>query len=218
MVDVMQPWDVDTRFFIAFLAPTVGFAVWFVKRLLDERREACAVVRARDNLVRALFAEIDFNTRDMEIFLDKSRSLAAISDAIRENPELIPHITDARHTIIYRSRIPDLHEVSDTILAEMIVFYGLLEKIREQILAIQRPSFGTISAEGRISAIHFIHDTALDAKHSGLALLDGLSREYAQLRLARSERRSQDSLSSLSSRMMQLELRLKTARSANDFR
>ena len=51
----------------------------------------------QDNLVRAIYAEIDFNTTDMEIFLTKSPSLPVLRKAMAERDDLFPHITDARH-------------------------------------------------------------------------------------------------------------------------
>jgi hypothetical protein len=65
---------------------------------MEDRKNAHAKVLKQDNLVRAIYAEIDFNTTGMEIFLTKSPSLPVLRKAMAERDDLIPHITDARHT------------------------------------------------------------------------------------------------------------------------
>ena len=188
----------DVRFFLAFLAPTIVFGFWLVRRLMDAERE-------RKALVRALFAEIDFNTKDMEIFLDRT-PMSEVMAAVEKNPELIPHITDARHTEIYRSRVGNLHHVTNQTLGKMVQFYGLLEKIRVQIDAIQLPSYGTISTAGRRLAIVRIVHAAEEAEACGLSILAEMQRDYGDLRLERLKRREPPaSIEETNSRLRELE-------------
>ncbi|SFU05273.1 hypothetical protein [Sedimentitalea nanhaiensis] len=205
--------DIDIRFFIALLAPTIGFAIWFAKRLLDDRRAEQRRRQAQDNLMRALFAEIDFNTRDMEIFLEKSPSRADLRKALFADRNLVPHITDARHTEIYRNRIRDVHEISDDVLQQAVEFYGLLEKIRVQIEAINYPSFRTLSDEGRLNAVEVIRHTAEDARICGIQLLDAFQRNAVELK--RYDRRAMPTQTpeQLRSRVEQLDKRLAEAAS-----
>ena len=84
----------------------------------------------QDNLVRAIYAEIDFNTTDMEIFLMKSPSLPVLRKAMVERDNLINHITDARHAWFYSSRISEMYVISDDLMSQIVQFYGLLEKIK----------------------------------------------------------------------------------------
>lgn len=205
---------IDVRILAVLLAPSIGFGIWLYKRFLDDARHAREVARDQDNLIRALFAEIDFNTRDMEIFRELSRSNRTIRERLLADPDLVPHITDARHTEIYRNRISDLHRVSDRILGRMVQFYGLLEKIRVQIEAVQFHSFRSISAEGRIGAIELIRSTALQAEYCGESLLQLMREDYANLHLTRLDRQEPIlSDGEMSQRMKALEAALSEHRS-----
>ena len=74
------------------------------------------------NLVRAIYAEIDFNTTDMKIFLTKSPSLPVLRKAIAERDDLILHITDVRQTWFYSSRISEMHVKSDDLMSQIVQF------------------------------------------------------------------------------------------------
>lgn len=197
--------DVDIRFFLAFLAPTLGFLVWFVKRLIDDEREERRRKKQQDSLVRALFAEIDFNTRDMERFLKRSPSEADLLKRFREDRALIPHITDARHTEIYRTRISAVHNIADGALHQTVNFYGLLEKIRVQIEGVQQASYLTLSPESRVKVIALIIESASDAAACGQELLGSLAHDHRSLGLERFRFDDSRSLAELSAQRIALE-------------
>ena len=85
------------KFKLSLITAILGFGIWNIQRFMEDRKNAHAKVLKQDNLVRAIYAEIDFNTTDMEIFLTKSPSLPVLRKATAERDDLIPHITDARH-------------------------------------------------------------------------------------------------------------------------
>jgi len=82
----------------------VAAMLWLASRGYESVRRRADAARQRQALIRALFAEIDFNTRDLEIFVRES-DLGAVRRRILEDADgtLVPHITDARHTEIYRA-------------------------------------------------------------------------------------------------------------------
>ncbi|MEP4195764.1 MAG: hypothetical protein ABJL99_09035 [Aliishimia sp.] len=164
---------------------TGGVLVWGIGRGWEVWTKRQTDMQVQNNLVRALYAEIDFNQRDMERFLRDSPSAEVIRAAIENNPKLVPHITDARHTEIYRNRVGDIHNISDRILRQTVEFYGLLEKIRVQIEALNYPSFKTLSADGRVNAVDVIRHTAHHTAIRGDTLLAGYDREYPELQLGR---------------------------------
>jgi hypothetical protein len=205
--------DIDIRFFLAFLAPSLGFAVWFGKRWMEDRREQARLRLAQDNLVRALYAEIDFNTYDMDIFLRKSPSQSILREKLAADCNLVPHITDARHTEIYRNKINEVHSISDGSLQLTVHFYGLLEKIRVQIDGINLPSYRTLSLEGRLNAVDVIRRTAKEAELCGDLLLRKLEHDHPKLDLSRFERPSDLPASDdLSDRMIALQARIEVFR------
>lgn len=177
----------DIRIVAALLGGLVAVALWILARgyeLFTERRQRKAV---RRNFIRALFAEIDFNTRDMELFLSTPFP-PALEMALREDNKLVPHIVDARHTDFYRSNISNLHHVSDDLIGNVVHFYGMLERIASQIEGLDRPAFLSISPDSRIMAVRRIYDTARDCEKSGKHLLEQLSGENDTLKLVRIDR------------------------------
>lgn len=214
--------DIDIRFFLAFLAPTVGFAIWFAKRIIEQRNAAEAQREADMNFIRALYAEIDFNTRDMEIFNRDSADPEKVRDALMANPDRVPHVTDARHTQVYRDRIQDLHIIEDGVMHKTIYFYGLLEKILVQAQGFDKPSYKTLSDEGRVAAVELMRGTADVAERCGQSLLKDFEDEpsYRGLGLARFDRDAMRCLraplvtdiAELKRRLAKLDARLHNAR------
>lgn len=165
-----------------------AFGLWLLKEIVEGWRRYRHATKQQNNLVRALYAEIDFNTCDMEIFLEKSPNEQALRDAMTANPKLVPHITDARHTEIYRNRINELHSMSDETLAGMVHFYGMLEKVTAKIEAVNYPSFQSVSIEGRIFAVMGIVRSAILARRFGNDLLASMAKEHRKLGLKRFNR------------------------------
>jgi hypothetical protein len=165
-----------------------AIVVWIVKELWQGELRRRDSNKRRDNLVRALFAEVDFNTRDMEIFLSKSPSAEALQEKMSANPRLVPHITDARHTEIYRNKIAELHGVKDRTLSNMVHFYGMLEKIKMQIEGINYTSYQTLSVEGRMNGVLVIVRTSHVARTLGQQLLADMQQDYPLLELVRFDR------------------------------
>ena len=62
------------KFTLSLITAILGFGIWNIQRFMEDRKNANAKALKQDNLVRAIYAEIDFNTIDMEIFLTKSPS------------------------------------------------------------------------------------------------------------------------------------------------
>ena len=58
---------------------------------MEDLKNAHAKVLKQYNLVRAIYAEIDFNTTDVEIFLTKSPSRPVLRKAMAERDDLILH-------------------------------------------------------------------------------------------------------------------------------
>lgn len=56
---------------------------------MGDRKNAHAKVLKQVNLVRAIYAEIDFNATDLEIFLTKIPSLAVLRKAVAERDDFI---------------------------------------------------------------------------------------------------------------------------------
>ena len=79
------------KFTLSLITEILGFGIWNIQRFMEDRKNAHAKVLKQDNLVRAIYAEIDFNSTDMEIFLTKSPSLPVLRKAMAERDDLIPH-------------------------------------------------------------------------------------------------------------------------------
>ena len=203
------------KFTLSLITAILGFGIWNIQRFIEDRRNAHAKVLKQDNLVRAIYAEIDFNTTDMEIFLTKSPSLPVLRKAMSEREDLIPHITDARHTWFYSSRISEMHVISDDLMSQIVQFYGLLEKIKMQVEGLNAQSYSTLSASGRFKVVILIRNTAEEAWLCGKDLLRGLECAYHDLGLARYQRPELVDMTTLRERMVALETRIETAKTAS---
>ena len=203
------------KFTLSLITAILGFGIWNIQRFIEDRRNAHAKVLKQDNLVRAIYAEIDFNTTDMEIFLTKSPSLPVLRKAMSEREDLIPHITDARHTWFYSSRISEMHVISDDLMSQIVQFYGLLEKIKMQVEGLNAQSYSTLSASGRFKVVVLIRNTAEEAWLCGKDLLRGLECAYHDLGLARYQRPELVDMTKLRERMVALETRIETAKTAS---
>lgn len=203
------------KFTLSLITAILGFGIWNIQRFIEDRRNAHAKVLKQDNLVSAIYAEIDFNTTDMEIFLTKSPSLPVLRKAMSEREDLIPHITDARHTWFYSSRISEMHVISDDLMSQIVQFYGLLEKIKMQVEGLNAQSYSTLSASGRFKVVILIRNTAEEAWLCGKDLLRELEYAYHDLGLARYQRPELVDMTTLRERMVALETRIETAKTAS---
>jgi hypothetical protein len=151
----------------------------------------------------------------MEIFLTKSPSLSVLRPAMAERDDLIPHITDARHTWFYSSRISEMHVISDDLMSQIVQFYGLLEKIKMQVEGLNAKSYGTLSSAGRFKVVVLIRNTAEEAWLCGKELLRELEHAYTKLGLVRYQRPELVELETLRTRMMALETRIEAVKTAS---
>ena len=122
----------------------VTILLWILSRVWDIWRDWDKRKKQQAAYIRALFAEIDFNTADMSRFLSSAPPLSAFEKLFKD-PGFIPHITDARHTDVYRTSMSELSVLSDDLIGDIVRFYGDLEKVRNQIAGLLLPSFAVIS-------------------------------------------------------------------------
>ena len=166
-------------------------------------------------MLRAIYAEIDFNTTDMEIFLTKSPSLSVLRQAMAERDDLIPHITDARYTWFYSSWISEMHVISDDLMSQIVQFYGLLEKIKMHVEGLNAKSYGTLSSAGRFKVVVLICNTAEEAWLCGKELLREFEHAHNKLCLVRYQRPELLELGTLRTRMMAFEARIEAVKTAS---
>ena len=169
----------------AAITAAVTITLWFANKVLERDAESKNRETARENFVRALFAEVDFNTRDMEEFISNPVSVNAVVTKVSSELTFVPHITDARHTEIYKSNIGLVNFAGDGYLAEIVYFYGLLERIKGQIDGVYLPSYINISGQGRANVINRIYDDARSCARSGEIILERMEHEYPGFRLKR---------------------------------
>jgi|GEM_PF-2124950 len=152
-------------------------------------RASRARVREKNNFIRALFAEIDFNTRDLNKFQLNSATISYIEKVMMADGKLRPHVTDAHHTMVYKSNISKIHFLDDQISARLVLFYGLLDKIKSQIDGINLPSFDTISVQGKTTTLKGILANVQECEEVGENLLGRFAQAYPDLALTRHARR-----------------------------
>lgn len=174
----------------ALLTIAATIALWFLTRFYEIYREARQARTAKEKYLKALYAEIDFNTRDMEDFLRDSSAIERIREKLEQDPNFVPHVTDARHKEIYMKNIDRIHFVGDRFIANVVYFYGLQDKIKSQIDGVNMASFKTISWQGRANVIAAIFATCRTCEETGREILGEMEDYYPGLGLHRKTRKS----------------------------
>ncbi len=162
--------------------------LWFVSRIIDifvswRRRR-----NERLNLIRALFAEVDFNTKDLYIFVEMSTALDQIEARFNADKDAVIHVTDAHHTLIYTSNVGQLHYLDDRLAARLVHFYGLLDKIKAQIDGTHQPSFKAVTASGKLAVVKGLFENVRECEAIGKEVLEEFSATYPKLTLTRMAR------------------------------
>lgn len=167
----------------------VSIFLWLASRLYDLWSEQRKRRAAREAYIRAIFAEVDFNTYDMSRFLDSTIAPEQLLPMFEKKADFVPHITDARHTEVYRSRIDELDALAgrrgerESLVGILVQFYGELEKVTQQIEGLSKPSFKSISPEGKMGTIERIYQTCLVCETLGKEILWKMERAHPELRL-----------------------------------
>lgn len=164
-----------------------GLAALFVfgaSKLWDLLREQRHSERMTKSYIRGLFAEIDFNTTDLRRFNEASLDYGDLLKAFQANADLIPHITDARHTVVYADNMSRLSDLPDAFIRDVVEFYGDLEKIREIIGGLDKASFKTISAQGKLNVIRRLFRRTEETQQLGEDLLERFCGAFRDLGLS----------------------------------
>ncbi len=138
---------------IAPLLAVVVFALYFVKHVIEALARRENEARKAERLICALYAEIKANTDDLSDFIANSPSLERAKQAVRDNPEFRPHITNAPHRLVYSSHMGELASLPRAVILQVVAFYCHLDRLSELIHGLERPSFDKISNEGRAEVI-----------------------------------------------------------------
>ena len=168
----------------AILAGVVAISLFILGKGYELTRDFVRIRRLRRNLVRALYAEIDFNTRDLTRFVNET-DINYVVRRLRENPDRIPLITDARHTLFYTSRLPEMQFVSNRVIGRIVHFYGRLERLRVQIESIGNDAYMSLDVDARIAVVQRVFKTATTCKNAGEGLMTAMERDYTRLHLER---------------------------------
>ncbi len=171
----------------------VTILLWLLSRVFDLWQTARAKAADRDAYIQAIYAEIAFNTFDMGRFLQAEVPIEKI-EALFENSSFIPHITDARHTEVYASRIGELHFVAGeghqntSLVGKLVRLYGELEKVTQQIEGLSKASFQTISPKGKTNTVKRIYKTCGVCQMLGEDILSEMELTFAHLNFSRIDR------------------------------
>lgn len=166
----------------------VTVALWVASRSFDLWQSWDRRTKDKDAFIRAIYAEVAFNTFDMSRFLNATVPVSRL-DELFSNKDFIPHITDARHTDIYRNGIGELHalampEPTDVdLVGDIVRFYGELEKITQQIEGLLKPSFSSISPKGKSATISRIYATCETSERIGKELMINMETKFSHLGL-----------------------------------
>jgi len=177
--------DPDAQKFL--ILGSVTISVWILSRLVEWGSGVWTRLQSRKAFLRALFAEIDLNTKDLEIFVEEAPDRETIELRVSDL-SVIPHITDARHTQIYNGQLHSLHSLDNELIREVVTFYASLDKILSQINGISQESYKSISVEGRVNVMIILISTCADCAERGIKILDAMHIRHGNLKLERHKR------------------------------
>lgn len=169
----------------------VAIILWVASRIYELNADVRRSRSELESFLRGLYAEIDFNTADLEIFLHSPIGLEVFREKL-ESKNFTPHVTDARHTDIYRKNLHRLDHIKDGLIHDIVSFYGSLDKIKTQIDGLSKGSFKSISVNGQVNVIDRIYREALVAKEIGLEIMDKMGSKHPSLALKRRPARFDD--------------------------
>jgi hypothetical protein len=136
----------------AVLAPLLAagvFAAYFVKHVTEALARRKTTALKAERLICALYAEIKANADDLARFVAASPPLERVKQAVRDNPSFRPHFTNAPHRTVYGSHITELASLPRQVILNVVAFYCQLDRLSELTYGLERPSFESISPEGR---------------------------------------------------------------------
>ncbi|WP_306150864.1 hypothetical protein [Roseovarius sp. MMSF_3281] len=199
--------------FVTFTGLSALF-VFGASQLWDLTREHRKSQRATQSYIRALFAEIDFNTADLHRFNESTIATSVLIKAFQRNNGLIPHISDASHTIVYSTNLARLSDLPNGLIRDVVEFYGDLAKIRESVAGLEKESFKTISPEGKVNVIEGLYRRSISTEGLGESLLNKFGEEFSDLSLRRKEHCHDED--HLSERLADLAEKIQAARRRHD--
>ena len=191
----MEPTALDPRLQVALFTAAVTFTLWVLKQFVDVATRFWRRRQSRRSLIRALYAEVRFNVAELRDAAEHGVKIEDIRDAMEARPDTIPHMTDAEHDDVYRTRLRDLPLFEDKLIAGIIQFYGRMRKIKVQIDGMNLPSYATISINGRLKVMDRINQQIVAASDNGQALLKELEQTYPKVLRNQSKDRARRSLS-----------------------
>jgi hypothetical protein len=157
---------------IALIVTVLLFALGYViSSWLDAKKKKAT----RRQYLVALREEISLNI----FLLDKSirafPAKEAISELLARAEGNRPLITFSYPSIVFRSRTEVLQDLPDTLIKNIVDFYGKLDQIAVDVGGISYPAFPTISLKGREEFIFDIHVQEQIALQQGRVILDAIT-------------------------------------------
>ena len=174
----------NTAQVVTYAAAIVAILLWILTRAWEIFAGFRTRRRIKSSVLRSLLSEVKYNTRDLEVFVQNPPDMDQLRLKL-EDKKFVPYITDARHTSIYHANISHLHHMEDSLIQDLISFYGGLADIRSQIDGVLMPSYKTISVEGQVTAIQRLIDSCTECSQCGQHIIANMQTTYPDLSLAR---------------------------------
>lgn len=138
--------------------------------------------KGKKGLIRYLCTEVEHNMADLEKFWDGRNNITGDLERLKSKLEdgLIPLAIVSDHTVVYYGNITELHQLKDSTIKLLLLYYGSLGKIRALSEGFVLPSFKTISIEGKITVIKEPFEECGRCMDYGNCVLKELKNNYFQ--------------------------------------
>lgn len=206
----------------AIITATTAFVIWMLGQFFNYRSKYVEEQQRREAILKAFHAEICFNKSKLDVFIETTspNSMEELLNKIKVDKDLIPHIAEAKHTMVYEKNVAHIHVFDSESIGLIIEFYGSLQRIRSIIDGLYLPSYKSISNNGRSNVIRSIFVACDNTSHVAALLLECLERKHNIPRSSRLEvtykasKFGEDYLDDLSCRLNRLDKNLQKAKDA----
>lgn len=160
----------------------IGLVVIFVRFVLQDFSRALARLMDRRAFIRALYAEIDHNTRDLESATEKSFDATYDTAMLREklhDDDFRPYMKFTPHTAVYKRNLDHLHGLNNELIQLVINMYSRFDSIIADCDGVLQINYKTLSVDSQYMILLDIFEESVMCRDIGQKILKIMEKRYS---------------------------------------
>lgn len=168
----------------AFLS-AAGIVGFFVRFLVMDFFRRKARKDAQHGFIRALYAEVDHNTKELELIDDKAFNEESLKELL-QNEKFRPYLKYTPHTAIYKSNPDHLYRLDNTEIIQLVInMYSRFDNIIANCEGLLQENYKSLSVDGQYALIHYVFVESKECVVIGRKILALLEKRHGDLDLER---------------------------------